>query len=328
MTHTLVGATPGSPPVAAPAFAPATPEARQHRRDPHSLAPWLFLAPTLAAGLLFYAVPAVFLVWLSLADWDGFVPPGFAGLKNYVYLLGRDPRFLPTLGRTLVFVAGVVLATVPLALLLANLTYRAKVQALWRVVFCLPMVTHVVAVGYVGRYLFDGTHGAVSRLLDLVGVVGPDWLTRPGWAMAAVVLMYAWTLVGQNVLLFLAGLESIDESLHEAARLDGATAWQRLRHVTLPLLRPATLFAVLTTLTHAVSAGFVLILVMTEGGPLQSTTVTPLYMYETAFADLRLGRAVAMAVLLSLVVLAVSMLQLRVGRQGGVEAWGSGSAGR
>jgi multiple sugar transport system permease protein len=199
MTHTLVGATPGSPPVAAPAFAPATPEARQHRRDPRSLAPWLFLAPTLAAGLLFYAVPAVFLVWLSLADWDGFVPPGFAGLKNYAYLLGRDPRFLPTLGRTLVFVAGVVLATVPLALLLANLTYRAKVQALWRVVFCLPMVTHVVAVGYVGRYLFDGTHGAVSRLLDLVGVVGPDWLTRPGWAMAAVVLMYAWTLVGQNV---------------------------------------------------------------------------------------------------------------------------------
>lgn len=285
-------------------------------------APWLFLSPALAAGLLFYLLPGLFLLWLSLTNWGGLEAPNLIGLRNYVYLLSRDPRFLETLLHTLVFSLGTVTLTIPAALLVAAAARRSRLLAFWRILFCLPMATNVVAVGWIGRYLFDGTHGAVSRLLGTVGIVTPNWVTEPGWAMAAVVIMSAWMLLGQNMLLFLAGLEPIDESFDDAAQLDGASAWQRLWHITLPLIRPTLFLATVTTFLAA-NSHFALILVMTDGGPLESTQVTPLYMYTAAFEDLRLGRASAMAVLLFAVVMILTFVQLRLLRRGGIEAWGS-----
>jgi multiple sugar transport system permease protein len=182
------------------------------------------------------------------------------------------------------------------------------------------MVTNVVAVGFIWWFVLADPWGVLNRLLALVGIAGPAWLNDPSTAMIAVVMVFVWMHLGQNMLLFSAGLGAIDETLHEAARVDGASEAKIFWSVTLPLLRPTILFVLITSVITAISY-FALILVLTEGGPVNSTNVTALYIYGMAFTDLRLGRASAAAYVLLVVIFLVSVLQLRVLRRGGVEAY-------
>ncbi|WP_428332343.1 carbohydrate ABC transporter permease [Novosphingobium sp.] len=283
------------------------------------VAPYIFLAPVFIFALIFFVVPLGFAAGTSFTDWDAVSTPKWVGLHNYTYLLGRDRFFLASIGITFYFAAGSVIVGVPAALVIAAMISRSRYEAFWRTVYWLPMVTNIVAVAYIWWYILNDTSGLLNRTLDLLGLPGPNWLTTPSMAMISVILVASWMSVGQNVLVFLTGLNEIDESYYEAARLDGANPAQLFWHVTIPLLRPTILFVLITSLITALSS-FVLILILTEGGPARSTMVTGLYLYDMAFTDLRLGRASAAAYILFAIIFAVSLVQLRLLRRGGLES--------
>ena len=281
-----------------------------------SAAPYIFVAPAILFAVLLFIGPLLFAAYISLTDWDGVTTPAWVGLRNYAYLLGRDRFFFESIWNTFYFAAGSVLIGVPAALVAAALINRSRFQPFWRTVYWLPMITNIVAVGYMWWYIMNDTSGLLNRALDLFGLPGPNWLTDTSISMFSVILVASWMSVGQNILLFLTGLGEIDESYYEAARIDGATPLQLFFHVTIPLLRPTILFVLITSLVNALST---FALILTEGGPARSTMVTGLYMYEMAFTDLRLGRASAAAYILFAIVFAVSLVQLRLLRRGGVD---------
>ncbi|MBV9538560.1 MAG: sugar ABC transporter permease [Acidisphaera sp.] len=274
-------------------------------------APWLMLAPALVLGAIFYAVPIAVSLYLSFTDWNPLSVPHWRGLANYAYLLTDDPLFGRTLLNTLVFVLGSAAFGIPVALLLAFAITASRWRALWRTIYWLPMVTNVVAVGTAWQYVLDPTYGIVNRILAAFGIDGPGWLTDRGTAMPAVIAVMAWMTIGHTMLLFAAGMEAIDPRILDAARSDGASPRQIALRITLPLLRPTLLFVLVTNLISAMGY-FTLILVMTEGGPEHATDVTALAMYRTAFEQLRMGRASAIAFVLLLVTLALALVQFRV----------------
>ena len=291
----------------------------RRRLSSRRLAPYLFMAPVLVLGFLFFVGPLLFAAYISFTDWNAVTTPKWVGLANYEYLFTLDPFFLKSLAKTLYFSAGSIVVGVPAALVIAVLIHRSRFQTMWRTIYWLPMITNIVAVAYIWYFVLNDTSGLANRALDVFHLPGPMWLTSTSTAMISVILVFAWMTLGQNVLLYLTGLNDIDESYYEAARLDGASPLQLFWHVTVPLLRPTTLFVLITSLVSALSS-FVLMLVLTEGGPVQSTTVTGLYIYNMAFTDLRLGRASAGAYILFAIIFAVSLVQLRLLRRGGVEA--------
>jgi multiple sugar transport system permease protein len=278
-------------------------------------AAWLLLAPALAAIAVFFALPVAAGFVLSLTDFDIYAvahprDARFVGLENYTRLL-RDPLFWKVLRNTLVF----VLLGVPLTLaaslggaLLVD-SRLARWRGAFRTVFFAPVVTTLVAVAIVWRALYHPRFGLINQALGVFGVPGPDWLGEPRWAMAAIVLLSVWRTFGYGLVIFVAGLQSIPVSLYEAAVLDGAGAWRRFRHVTLPLLKPASLFvAVLTTVQFFQI--FAEPYVMTRGGPLNATTTIALYMYQQGFRWWNMGRAAAIAFVLFALVLAVTGAQV------------------
>lgn len=282
-------------------------------------APYLFMAPVILFGVLMFLGPLTFAAYISLTDWDGVSSPNWVGLDNYAYLIGRDRFFFTSIWNTLYFAAGSVIIGVPAALIAAAMISQSRYQSFWRTVYWLPMITNIVAVAYIWWYILNDTSGLLNRTLDLFGLPGPNWLTNPSISMFSVIMVASWMSVGQNILVFLSGLGEIDESYYEAAKLDGAGPLQLFWHVTIPLLRPTILFVLITSLISALSS-FVLMMILADGGPARSTTVTGLYMYNMAFTDLRLGRASAAAYILFGIILVISLVQLRLLRRGGVEA--------
>ena len=284
-------------------------------------APWIFMAPVLVFAVVFFILPLIFAFYISLTKWDSLSPPKWVGLDNYKYILSIDPVFWQTFWNTLYFAFGSIVLGVPLAVALAYAFSRSRWQGLWRSIYWLPMITNVVAVAYIWSFVLDDRWGMMNRTLGFVGLGAPGWLTNPSIAMTSVILIFVWMQLGQNMLLFSAGLSDIDESYYEAARLDGASERQVFFQITLPLLMPTTLFVLITNFIAGLSY-FALMLALSDGtgGPMRSTTVTGLYMYQVAFSDLRIGRASAMAYVLAAVILVITLVQLRLFRRGGVEA--------
>ena len=281
--------------------------------------PYVFLAPTLIFFVVFFILPVSFSLYLTFTRWNGLSAPNWVGLDNFSFIV-QDPGFRRSLLNTLTFAAGTVFLGIPLALLIAFTFTQSRFRGLWRSVYWLPMITNVVAIAYLWQFILDGRYGLFNRVLGVFGVVGPDWLSNPAYAMWAVIIVAIWTGLGANMLIFSAGLEGIDGSFAEAAQVDGATLWQSFWNVTLPLLRPTLLFVTVTSFISGMGA-FDLILVLTNGGPAGSTSVAAFYMYQTAFEDLRLGRASAAAFVLFVIIFVLTLLQLRFFRRGGVEAY-------
>ena len=282
--------------------------------------PYLFLSPALIFGAIFFLLPLGLALYLTFTNFQAFAPHHAVGLLNYKYLLTRDPLFLQTMRNTAVFAVGALGIGIPVSLLVAYTISKSKHRAFWRSIYWLPMATNVVAVAFAWKFMLDGATGLVNRVLDLFHLPGPGWLVDPKFAMFSVILVFVWMTLGSNMLLLSAGMEGIDESAYEAARIDGANTWQIFTRVAIPLLKPTLLFVMTTDLIICLSS-FPLMLVLTEGGPAQSTTVTALYMYQMAFANLRLGRASAAAFILFLLIFAVTMAQLRLFRRGAMEGY-------
>jgi multiple sugar transport system permease protein len=281
---------------------------------------WLFAMPVTAAILIVLVVPTIAAFALSVTDFDIYALGSlanlrFVGLANYAALLG-DPQFgravLNTLLFALIGVPAAIGASLAAALLLQSATVRWK--PLWRTLFFAPYVTTLVATALVWRYLLDARSGLVNRALELIGIPPVDWLGDPRASIPAILLFVVWKVFGYNMIVFTAALAAVPEELHDAARLDGAGRWRRFRHVTLPAIGPTLLLAAVLSV-----AGFLQIFtepyVMTHGGPAQSTVTILYFMFEQGFAWWSLGSASAVAVLLFLATLAVTIVQVRIGRR-------------
>ncbi|HYR96710.1 MAG TPA: sugar ABC transporter permease [Candidatus Binatus sp.] len=278
-----------------------------------------FVAPALLAIAIFFFVPVAAALLLSFTDFDIYALADRShlrpvGLANYAALL-HAPRFWTALRNTLYFVVVggplSVAASLGAALLVNARCVRWK--GLFRTLLFLPVVTTLVAVAVVWRYLYHPRYGLLNHLLALVGVGPIDWLGDPRWAMPAIILLAVWKNFGFNMVIFLAGLQSIPERLYEAARLDGARGWQQFRHVTLPMLAPTFLFVAIITMIGYFQL-FAEPYVMTQGGPANATLSVVLLMYEEGFRWWNMGFGAAIAFILFAIILAFTLVQLRVRR--------------
>lgn len=276
---------------------------------------WLFIGPLILGILAFQGIPVVVSIFTSFTNWDGITTPKFLGLGNYVRMFTQDRQYWGTLVNTVEFTVGVIPLTIIGALVLAVLCNgRGKVSnAVFRTAYFTPYVTSIVAIGLVWTQLFTPS-GVLNQLLAIVGIHGPSWLTDARWAMPAVILVSAWQAIGYPMVIFLAGLQAIPESLHEAAKVDGAGSSSRFFRITLPLLTPQIFFVLITQIISSFQV-FALIFVMTKGGPGTATTVYIYYLYQNGFTFGDLGFASAMAWILFLIIGLVTFVQLRLQRR-------------
>jgi len=303
-----------SPPTTA---APGATRTRGDRRRPRTArrtrnALWVafFLAPSAIPLLLFTATPMVSSLWVSLHKWNLLAPMQWVGLDNYTKLL-TDPGTRRVLGHTLLYIAGylplVYVGGLGLAL---ALNQRFKGRSVFRAAYFLPVVTSWVVVALVWQWLLNPNNGLVNTVLGSLGLPEPGWWTDPTWAMPSIILASAWKDLGFVMVILLAGLQGIPGELLEAARVDGASAWQRFRHITLPLLSPSTFFVIVISLINGFQV-FDQVYVMTGGGPAGASQVVVGQIYDLTFRYGRAGEASALSWLLFLVILAVTALQIR-----------------
>jgi raffinose/stachyose/melibiose transport system permease protein len=273
---------------------------------------WLFLGPPLALLALFVLWPVVFLAYLSLERWDGLGPSSFVGLANYARALGDD-RFWTSIGNNLKWSVGALvippLIGLGLAILLAR--SRARGKAFFRVVFFLPQMVASTVVAIIWRWIY-APDGPANAALGLVGLdQRPMWLADADLALAAVFVAYAWVTYGFSMLIFETSIRAIDESLFDAAKIDGATFRQEVRHILLPGVRTAIVTVLIVTAIWSFQI-FDLIYLTTKGGPGDATQVLSIGIYTSTFAarDVGLGAAMAMLLLAAIVSLA-SIIAIR-----------------
>jgi multiple sugar transport system permease protein len=295
---------------------------RPPARDDQGRAAWLFLAPALIVLGATFFLPIIASLVLSFTDFDIYAVARLdnvqvVGPRNYVTLLS-SPLFWLALRNTFYF----VLVGGPLSLLAAlgaALLVNARLarfKGFFRTIYFAPFVTTLVAVAIVWRYLYHPTYGLLNYALGGLGIGPVDWLGTPRWAMPAIIVMAVWKSFGYNMLILIAGLQAIPDELYEAAVLDGAGAWRRFRHVTLPMLAPTMVFVGLVTMIGYFQV-FAEPYVMTAGGPLRSTTTMVLLMYEEGFRWWRMGYAAAIAFVLFVVILAGMLVQRALRREEG-----------
>jgi multiple sugar transport system permease protein len=283
-------------------------------------AAWLFLAPALVLIGVFFFLPVAAALLLSLTDFDIYAVASsentrFVGLHNYVQLL-KTPLFWSSLRNTFYFalVGGPLTIAVSLGAALLVNAKLVRWRSLFRTIYFTPFVTTLVAVAIVWRYLYHTRHGLLNYALGALGIAPIDWLGDPHWAMPAIILMAVWKNFGYNMLIFIAGLQSIPDELYDAANVDGAGPVRQFVNVTLPMLGPTLLFVGVITMIGYFQL-FAEPYVMTQGGPLRSTTSVVLYMYEEGFRWWRMGYAAAIAFVLFVVILLATLVQFRLQRE-------------
>lgn len=279
-----------------------------------ALAAYCFLLPGFLPFLVFAVLPMVGGFSLSLLEWNLLQPWTFIGLANFRGLLA-DGEFWSAMRVSALFTLGVVPTGLVLALGLAVLLNGGRRGVVfYRTVYFLPVVTATVAVSMVWRWLLAGDLGLVNALLGVVGISGPAWLGDTTWALPAVIVTSVWKGLGYSMVLFLAGLQNIPQDYYDAAKLDGAGAWDRFRDVTLPLLSPTTFFVLVVSIISSLQV-FDQVFVMTNGGPYRSTVTASYFIYETGFKLLNMGYASAAASVLFLVILVASIFQWKLQRR-------------
>jgi multiple sugar transport system permease protein len=267
-----------------------------------------FLLPNIVGFLAFSALPIFAAFVLSFFDWDLLIGAKFNGLQNYIQLF-KDDIFRSSLLNTIYFVVVSVPLAVVVGLLVAILVNQPlRGMTFFRSVFLLPYVTLTVAISLVWKWLYLPDVGLINRVLALVGIHGPAWLTDPVWAMPGLILLSVWKSFGYNMVLFLAGLQGIPDSLYEAAMIDGASGWQRFRYVTIPMLSPITFFVIVISTIGSFQV-FDQALVMTNGGPGVATTTLVLYIYQVGFQSFHMGYASAIAWVLFAIIFVFTVIQ-------------------
>jgi len=290
------------------------PRRRRRRRQREGYAAALFLAPSLVGFAIFTAFPVLAAIGLAFYDYDLLLGRKFNGLQNFSDL-AHDDVFRAALLNTIYFTLGSVPLSVVLGLAAALLVNHAlRGIAFFRTIYLLPYVTVTVAVALVWRWIYLPDVGLFNTVLGWFGIHGPNWLTSRRWALPGLIIMSVWKSFGYNMVIFLAGLQAIPQHLYDAAKVDGATAWRRFVHITLPMLSPTTLFVMVISLIGSFQV-FDQALVMTNGGPGTSTTTLVLYIYKAGFQSYKMGYASAIALVLFVIVAVVTAVQFTLQRR-------------
>lgn len=304
----------------------ATEPTSRTRRSPwkrtEARAAYLFLSPVLLFFTIFLILPFAFVVLLALSKWSGFdiTDMDWIGLHNFTAILNPDGTFVKTvLANTLIFAFGSVLLTVVAAVSVAHCITRLRFPGFWRTLYFLPVVATVVAIGNVWKSLYD-QGGLINGVLNKLGIDSVGFLTDPDYALPSVIVAQAWASIGGAVLITTAGLMAIPNDYYEAAEIDAANSWQMFWRITLPLLRPTLLFVLITQFIAGLQS-FALIIIMTkDGGPVNATNVAAFEMYQRAFKFGAWGSAAAMALVLFVIIFAITLIQLWLFRARGEDA--------
>ncbi|MCB0199610.1 MAG: sugar ABC transporter permease [Anaerolineae bacterium] len=275
---------------------------------------FLFILPSLIGFTLFYAIPAVRGVLISFTDWDLLTPARSVGLENYARLL-KDPNFWNSLKVTIYYVLLNIPLQTLLALVIAVMMSRLTKSIIIRAIIILPWLMPAVVVGLLWLWLMDPTIGIINEALRAVGIGTVPFLNLPKFAMPSIALINIWQYVGYTALLIFAGLQAIPGSVYEAAQIDGASESQMFWRVTIPLLRPVLVFVLVTSIIGSFQI-FDTVAITTKGGPVNATKVLNYYIYEQAFTRFNMGYATAISMVLFLILIFVSMAQMRLMRAG------------
>lgn len=274
---------------------------------------YLFLAPQLVGLIVFSLGPLVFLFVLSFFSWDGFGHERFVGWRNFQFTFS-DPDFWKAVLNTIYYTVLTVPAGIILAILVAVALNRIRFRNVYRVLYFMPVVTSSVAVGVIWMWLLNGKFGVLNALLAQIGIHGPDWLTNTQLVMPSIAIVSIWWGLGFNMILFLAGLQSIPQVFYEAAEIDGASKFQQFRRITIPLLSPTTLFVSIITIIGSFQV-FDQTYVITDGGPAKASYTLVLHIYKLAFENFTFGKSAAAAVCLFVMILVFTSLQLYLSKK-------------
>ena len=295
---------------------------RHHRR----ITPLLYLLPNLTGFLVFVMVPVGAALALSFFRWDLFHPPRFVGLANFRDLLGwhrdvegivrfNDANFWKYLYNTIYLMAAIPITMFCSLVLAVLLNQKIPGRMFFRTIFYLPSICAGVGLLLLWKFLYNGDFGLVNHLLAAVGIAGPDWLNSYSWSKPALMIIMIWGgMGGTSMILYLAGLQGIPPELYEAAEIDGASPWHRFRHITIPMLSPTTFFIFITAVIAGFQGGFDMAYMRTRGGPDGATTTLSYYIYNHAFEYFNMGYAAALALVLFVLVLGVTIVSWRFGR--------------
>jgi multiple sugar transport system permease protein len=282
---------------------------------------YLFLLPGLIGFAIFVVLPIIGSLGLSFFDWNLLSPPVFTGLTNYIQLITQDDIFGTVLNNTLYYTIAIVPLQLAIGLLLAAaLNQSIRGMSIYRVIYFMPVVTNIVAAALVFQWLLNRDFGIISswiwQLAESTGwaIQPPDWLNSGIWAKPAVVLLTVWKNVGFTMVIYLAGLQNVPETLYDAAKVDGAGGWQRFRYITVPLISSTTFFLLVIQMIGAFQL-FAEPFVLTRGGPAQATLSIVYYIYQNAFQFQRMGKAAAIAWILFGIIFVFTFIQVRLQRR-------------
>lgn len=273
-----------------------------------------FILPQMVGLIIFSLIPLIMAFAISMMNWDGFGEKTFAGFDNFVSQF-KDEEFRTAIVNTLYYTVLTVPTGILLAMLVAVGLNKVKGKVIYRLIYFMPTITMSVAVSVVFMWLFNADFGLINLYLkEWLGIQGPKWLTDTRIVMPSIALLSIWMGLGTNMVLFLAGLQGISSSYYEAAQIDGATKWQQMRHITVPLLSPTTFFVTIMSIIGSFQV-FDQSFVMTSGGPAKASYTIVFHIYETAFVDFTFGKSTASAVILFIMILSVTLFQMKMSKR-------------
>ncbi|MBS6865873.1 MAG: carbohydrate ABC transporter permease [Ruthenibacterium sp.] len=294
---------------------------RLNLKQREALTGWLFVSPALIGFGIFTFGAILYSLYLSFTDYNLLGSPEWLGLENYIRAFTNDQYFYQYFGNTFYFALVLVPVVLVISLFLAILINKkvGKIAKAYRVALFLPSITSTVAVSMVWLWIFNPDMGIMNNFLTAIGFHNPPmWLSDPEWSKPALIIMRVWQMSGYYMLLFLAGLQTIPETLYEAAEVDGASSWQKFRRITVPMLSNTTFVVVILLVIESFNM-FESIFVMTEGGPLGSTSTIMYYIYEQGFMSYNMGYASALAWIFFALILVFTLIQFRFRREQGGE---------
>jgi len=278
---------------------------------------YIFIAPAVLLFVIFVVGPLITSFYWSFTEYDAIHAPKWVGLSNYKNIFFNDPRFWKSIRNTIFYTLGVIPLGVALSLLLAiAVDQQIRFKNFFRVIYFIPSVTSVIALSVIWKWLFaGGKYGLINHILILAGLQPIDWLMSPVWTLPAIMIMSIWAGLGYNMILFLAGLQTIPKTVYEAAEIDGANVFDKFWYITLPLLKPITVFAV----TIGVLASFQVferVYIMTQselgiGGALDSALTVVAYLYDVGFRKFKMGYASALGYIIFVVVFIITMINIK-----------------
>jgi multiple sugar transport system permease protein len=284
-------------------------------RRREELTAWLFITPAILGILIFQLYPTLFSFYISFTRWNLLTPPQWSGLENYIELFTTDRFFFNTMRNTATYALWTVIAGLVIGLLFAVLlNQEIKGKYIYRAIYFVPVVAPTVAVALLWQWLYEPNFGIINGLLRLIGIHGPNWLGNTVWAMRSVIFEAVWAGLGFSILIFLAGLQGIPQEYYEAAEIDGANALQSFYYITAPLLSPTTFFLLVTGVIGAFQV-FDIPFVMTGGGPANATQMVIMYLYNNAFVIQKMGLAAAVAFIVFVVIILLTVVNFRLSKR-------------